>query len=172
MRIVAGLACALLSWTMATSAESPAALSNEMHAAYCIPVLQSDLAYIQRVVQAVEDSLRHIEEVPADVRPQALTLLKHNQRELPQQAAARQAALDRMRSFLQPRKSHLDEAALDAATKSGEADVQEMAGQANRCAAQCVQADGEQNAACMSKCAGTELGARLAACRNPSWLPR
>ena len=168
------LALTSLLCVIATSAETPAALTNETHAAYCIPVLQSDLSYIQQVVQAVENSLKHIDEVPVNVRPQALALLQQNQRELPQQAAARRAALDRLQSFLQRRTSHVDATALDAASQSGQADVQEMAAQANRCSAQCALtgADDDRNQSCMTTCADVDLGARLAACRNPTWLPR
>lgn len=141
----------------------------ELHAAYCIPVIQNDI----KGLKSARDDLQKMLDSPAvhDAPPEVLGLLRKQQNELPQTIAERQSILNRLQLFLLPRIQYLDASALLAATSRAKPDMDDWSRLADKCIRECAQPQERITEACLRKCQRGPLEDRLTTCRNPTWLP-
>src|SRR5207244_175721 len=94
----------------------------ELRSAYCIPVLQWQIAWHQEMVSRADKA-------PAELREQA-SQLDPNGRETIEQL---QSALNRLQSYLLPRIGHRDSSAMLLATSRGEKDLKALPLMMERC---------------------------------------
>lgn len=170
--------CVLAAVCFATAAfaQRPLPTDTELRAAYCVRVLQSDIANLHSLRAGIDDSAARINEVPPDLRQQVLRTLEESKRDLPQKLSERETALNRVQLFILPRMRYLDSTALLAATRRADSDLQESAAVGSKCVRECsepTRGDGadDRSASCLRTCMGGDLQSRLEACRNPTWLP-
>ena len=135
----------------------------ELRSAYCITVLQRELADMKQIAAQVENTLRDPRST-AEGRDAAKSLAPAKK-----DMGDVEAALSRLQAYLVPRMTQRDPIALMAASKRGEADYQALMGGA--CTSDCMAAAPDRQNACVVACANSELVVRLRACRNPTWLP-
>ncbi len=161
----------LLASSSAAFGQQRAPTDLELHAAYCIPLMQKA---VQTFATARETLKQQAGAAAPGANPESATALRAALAEAERSLAERQAALDRLQRYLTPRIASLDPAALQAAMHGGEGDARYIAQQA----AQCMDRKNERNclqaadaASCVKQCVGLELSARLEQCRQPSWLP-
>lgn len=156
--------------------QRPLPTDTELRAAYCVPVLQSDIADLRKLLAEVDNSIERIQDTPLEIRQQVLKTLQESKRDLPQKIAERESALNRVQLFILPRMRYLDTSALLGATQRGASDIQQWATVTSKCARQCRQrstdeATSDQYSSCLKTCTSGDLEIRLSACRNPTWLP-
>ena len=168
----------VVSLCIATAAygQRPLPTDTELRAAYCVRVLQSDVAGLNSLGAEIDDTAARIHEVPPDLRQQVLQTLQESKRDLPQMIAERKSALNRVQLFILPRMKYLDATALLAATRRAESDLRESAAVGGKCLRQCAvpragEPGADQSNSCLRSCMGEDLQSRLEACRNPTWLP-
>ena len=92
---------------------------------------------------------------------------------LRKEIAQLESTLNRLQLYLLPRVTQRDPVAIIAAEKRAEADLQELRRATAECTTDCAKSghgDDPTNA-CAESCVGSDLVARLRACKNPSWLP-
>lgn len=167
---------AILCISTAASAQRPLPTDTELRAAYCVRVLQSDVANLKSLSTQIDDTATRIQEVPPDLRQQVLQTLQESKRDLPQKIAERESALNRVQLFILPRMKYLDATALLAATRRADSDLQESAAVGGKCLRQCAEPKAgepaaDRSASCLRSCMGADLQSRLEACRSPTWLP-
>lgn len=150
---------------------------SELRAAYCIPMMQTEIKLFRDVYPGFESSIRDDEQQGSDLLSQKR---QTNLRELNMKAldrlqrviSDRESALNRLQFYLIPRMSHLDSTSLLAASKRAASD--DTKGRV--CSEKCVQQSDlfvpvTETDACYKECIGADLHARLETCRNPAWLP-
>jgi GTPase SAR1 family protein len=145
----------------------------ELHAVYCIPMVNSEIAIIRTVISTVETELQ------AEVRTPNLSLknpslfrkLKELLPKWRQELSDTESALRRLRLYIAPRMYDLDPTSLLTASLRAEEDLDLIRKKADVCAVECSKNDAPSN--CVNTCAdlGPEFRQRLEACRKPSWLP-
>ena len=151
-------------------AQAPLPTETELRAAYCIPVLQDDIAGLHELLDSIMESMAAVtDDVPPAMRQEWKDSIEKSKRDLPEHIKARESALNRVQLFIIPRMRYLDPAALLSATARAKADIQENAADTRKCTNQCTTSG--QIKSCMSACVNSDLSARLDACRNPTWLP-
>lgn len=170
------LASALMISAAPALAQRPLPTDIELRAAYCIPVIQSDLKSLTDSRAQVQDTIARIGEIPPDMRQQLLQTLREFQDSLPKAISERNSVLNRLQLFLVPRVQYLDASALMGAASRANSDMQEWSSMTARCLRECArpstdQAAATQTADCFNQCSAGELNNRIAACRNPTWLP-
>lgn len=172
------LLCVLAAVFLAPTAfaQRPLPTDTELRAAYCVRVLQSDIANLQSLRAGIDESVARINEVPPDLQQQVLRTLQESKRDLPHMISERETALNRVQLFILPRIPYLDSTALLAATRRADSDLQGSATVGSKCVRECSElkrGDGadDRSAPCMRACMGGELQSRLETCRNPMWLP-
>lgn len=157
--------CILATAGLATVAfgQGPLPTDTELRAAYCIRVLQSDIADSHSILNEMRT-----EELSPELRQQVLQALKKSKRDL-------ESALNRVQLFILPRMPYLDSTALLAATRRADSDLRNSAGIQNKCMRECTESGtADRGSSCLQTwqtCIGGDLQSRLEACRNPTWLP-
>jgi hypothetical protein len=160
--------CLLMAVSVTTFGQSPLPTEVELRAAYCIPVLQNDITNLRKVLANVDAMLGRIDEAPPEARQHLTETLQESKRDTPKQIEARESALNRLQLFILPRMQYLDASALLGAAARANADLQDSAAEVRRCTSECA---ANKDSSCIKTCMGSDLQARLNACRNPTWLP-
>jgi hypothetical protein len=151
-------------------AQAPLPTETELRAAYCIPVLQDEIADLHKLLDNIMESMAAgTDDVPPAIRQEWKDSIEKSKRDLPEHIKARESALNRVQLFILPRMPYLDPTALLSATARARADIQENAADTHKCTSQCSTSG--QFKSCMIACVNSDLHARLDACRNPTWLP-
>ena len=168
-------AFALLCIAPAASAQRPLPSDTELHAAYCMQILQNDLADLDSFRAKLDAAVAGINDVPPNLRQQVLQALQQNKRDLQQKIVERQSALNRVELFILPRTQYLQSTILLAATRRAEFDLQKSDAMGDNCSRQCAQLTNDEpttdQGACLSSCTGGDLESRFEECRKPTWLP-
>jgi hypothetical protein len=160
------LAALLSLLTCTASAQGSAPTDADLRTAYCIAILQDDIARDEAVVSGFDrlptppDYLAKafVEEIVAQWRLAA-----------EKQRAQHSDTLKRLQLFLLPRIPHLDAAALRGAAVRAAADMEESTKQWNACVSRCVAA-GKNSALCAPQCGHSDVRKRIDACYHPTWL--
>jgi hypothetical protein len=154
-------------------AQSPLPTDTELRAAYCIRVIQNDIRLFNDALAQIDKMTERIQEVPEDMRQQALELNQKTKAELPRTIANRESVLNRLQMFIVPRMKYLDSSALLAATNRADSDIEEWSRVMSECTTKCTRppATTDKLDACLGECRSSDLSNRLEACRNPTWLP-
>lgn len=160
--------CLTLAVAVTASAQSQLPTDVEIHASYCIPVLQEEIKTLRRLLAAMDNVLAHIDRVPPETRQALMQRALEDKRNVPEEIEARESALHKLQSFLQPRTSSLETSALLDATARANADLEQAAMRAQRCPSQC-RVD-ENPSSCLKTCLSSDFEARVTECRNPTWL--
>jgi len=178
MRFLCKPTLSLLLLLLVTTASAQMRLPTgiELRAAYCVEVLQNDIAEINEMQASVDHEIKHIEDVPPDERQTVTQALREGQSGLPKDVAERQSTLNRLQLFIVPRMKYLDANALLGANERAKSDLHDFAALVHRCSAQCRgptagHTSGNMMVSCIQKCTSGALIDRLNACRNPTWLP-
>lgn len=148
----------------------------ELHAAACIPMMQWGVRTSREALTEIEQGIATIRARPPE-QQFALEIAEGQRRDAAKALETTDSALKRLQAYLLPRLMTLDAFSVMAANNRGEADVQELERNVDACNA-CSQAAIHRNptkpdfAACAAnECNLKPVNDRLAACRNPSWLP-
>jgi hypothetical protein len=134
---------------------------SELRSAYCISILQSEVALNEQMIEAATPNDSATPEVKASAK-RAVDALRAGLIET-------QSLLDRLRSYLLPRVQNLDALAMLAAMKRAEADLAEVRATTDRCTPRCLNTSDEH--ACWNSCTNQDLVGRVQSCRHPTWLP-
>lgn len=145
----------------------------ELHAVYCIPMVNSEIATIRNAISIVETEIQ-VEERTPNLSLKNPSLFRELKGLLPkwrQELSDRESALRRLRLYIVPRMYDLDPTSLLTASLRAEEDQNLMRKKVDVCAVQCNKKDAPSN--CVNTCTdlGPEFRQRLEACRKPSWLP-
>lgn len=157
-RNVAVALTALLFGSAASAQQERAPTDNELHTAYCIPVVKWGIEADQQLLSQEQHA-----GVDTTASQQDLNAL--------------QTVMKRLQAYLLPRWMSLDTLAIVGAMNRGKADMKELETAGDRCFRQCGStldsaSTTPAQAACVSTCANNDpLIARTRACRNPTWLP-
>ncbi len=150
----------------------------ELRSAYCIPVLQNDISVLQQALATANSGIDHITDIPVQSgRDAVLQAYQRGQREFEKAITERQSALNRLQLYITPKIPYLDVDSLMAATSRAKADIQQFDTKSKSCTLECMgplksdSAEKSDPVFCFKTCSGVELNDRLAACRNPTWLP-
>ena len=165
------LAVALSAAAVSAHAQQRAPSDNELHSAYCIPIVKVELQAAEKATAAQEKSLAEINAAAGspDIVKAATEVLDN----LRGGEARFRAVLDRLQSYLLPKTTELDPMALLAAENRGKADWQSLVAMTDgctkrKCGVSATDLDSECNKSCgMDK----ELVLRMRACNDPSWQP-
>jgi hypothetical protein len=139
---------------------------EELHSAYCIPVLNYWVEFysqLEKTAVADEKTAGN-----AELRQEALGY-SEMMRDL---VARSKSELNRLQMSLRPRAQYRTSTALVAATKQGEADIQQYKTNNDRCSTECSTSETvAQRESCTESCVGNDVVARVRGCSNPSWMP-
>lgn len=160
------LVAAVLCGGPATAERPPTKV--ELRAAYCIPLLQVEVAFFADVVPGLE---RWLQAEGQRLEGQQLQEQRAKIEQTKQIAREREAALHRLQLYLWPRVAELEPPGVLAATNRAQADLRTIGEGISRCESQCSSPAASFD--CLSRCVmvDAELQARLDGCHNPSWLP-
>ena len=161
--------CLTLVVAVTSTAQSQLPTDTELHASYCVPVLQEEITRLRRMLAGIDNVLAHIDRAPPEARQALMQRALEDKRNVPEEIEARESALHKLQSFLQPRTSSLETSALLGATARANADLKEAAARAQRCPSHC-RAD-KNPSSCVKTCMSSDFEARVTECRNPTWLP-
>ena len=127
---------------------------TELHAAYCVAVLQRDVAVMQSAIEQANRYLTESELKAAD---------------LPSELAENQSRLARFQLYIAPRVPFLEAYPLLESTRIAEADMRESRALLDSCAKRfgVTPPVDSSMAACMHTCSAGELMTRLESCRDP-----
>lgn len=161
--------CLILAFAVTAIAQSQVPTDIELHASYCVPVLQEEVKTLQRLLAGIDNVLTHIDRAPPEARQALMQRPLEDKRNVPEEIEARESALNKLQSFLRPRAPYLDVSALLGATARAKADLKEAAARSQNCPDQCR---GDKNpSSCLKTCLSSDFDARVTECRNPTWLP-
>jgi hypothetical protein len=157
--------------SMATPAWAQMAMptDGELHSAYCVTVLKSEIAWYQKAADELAKA------PTSGTSPQAQDWLS-SQRDSNQAMLAKLgAAWDRLRAYLSPRWAYLEAAPMMAAISRGSADWQSFMDMNVGCE-KCTplaskDAARDKASACFESCKDASLLSRIGACASPTWLP-
>ena len=125
------LVVVLMLAAVAAHAQTRAPTDNELHTAYCIPIIKVELGAAEHAVAAQERSLAEITAAAGSSNlVKAATDVLDNRRG---DEARYRALLSRLQSYLLPKTTELDPAALLAADNRGKADWQGLVGMTDSC---------------------------------------
>ena len=170
----------------AVGAQTRLPSETELRAAYCIPLLQSEIETLRQRrasevfrKQAFEFGRKMMAEKLSEperaVFEKAMAMAQMLTPDSSKIIEARENALNRVTLYLQPRLQFLDDSSMSAAAKNAEADWREWSGLPQQCRRDCdaVKSDANPNAfmTCVSQCVRGDLYSRLDVCRKPDWLP-
>jgi hypothetical protein len=131
--------------------------NTDLHAAYCIPVVQSQLDIVVKNYPGIGTASQ-----PADIPQLALSYWREYS-----------DRVDHLRSYLMPRLQFVDPISLAAARKRGQTDEARLSDpQLSACSVKCLEGarDGKAVEACVRSC-NPELFTRVWSCNDLSWLP-
>jgi hypothetical protein len=153
--------------------QTPLPSDAELHAAYCIPVIQNDIGLLNQELDRLSDMKAKAQNLPADSLQDEMAFIEKRQFQLPQDISNRESALNRLQLFLIPRLHYLDPTAIMAASSRGTSDIQDWSAKTRQCLKDISQLRPDETKAHLEKCMSEniELVNRLNACRNPTWLP-
>jgi hypothetical protein len=152
------LVLSLLLLASVSGAQEPSLPTDaELRSAYCISVLQWEIANTSKMVAALANG--------------KTAEGQHAYADSQRSVEKFQSALARLQSYLLPRMPHLDPMPLALAQKRGEADLQQLMN-TSQCLLDCKAKKGDNSdVACSDSCTDKPLVQRMRACAEPSWLP-
>lgn len=168
-RLAAALSLFLFSHAAAWAARVPTAV--EFRAAYCVRIMQWSVRERSSEQSMIEQELHSRQSGSLPARNAGLSdeTLQEMLQRTRKEAGKEQTALEKLQSFLEPRRADLEPESLSAAKQRAEADIQEVADLNSTCGFKC--AHGPDFEACLAeKCDAKQLLQRFNGCRDPSWL--
>jgi hypothetical protein len=139
----------------------------DLRAAYCIPVLQADIARLDKAIPAARASSG----IDQPIRPYDFDQFAALEAAAEKQRAERFDALNRLQALLLPRMAQLDSTALLAAQARAAADMEEKSKEGKDCVMRCSKTatnDYKALSLCIGGCSQTVLSKRIEACRPPT----
>jgi hypothetical protein len=139
----------------------------DLKSAYCIKVLQLEIAVFNEVLQGADEFVNEYRNSPNSHHKALVASIAKVQQDRRNDISA----LNRLQLYLVPRMGHLDADGLLIASRRGEVDFELRTGANRQCGTKCL--DMTNPEACLSSCLDqhTELIKRVVSCRTPTWLP-
>jgi hypothetical protein len=150
----------------AADAQASVPTETDLHAVYCIPVVQRRISYEETILAFLRGPGGNQFD-----KSKRQFVIDGTQKELDHM----KSALIQLQAYLKPVLDHRDLAPLMAAQKRADADLGQLEKQIDQCTSICSPPGEERTTAevhqCAKSCGDQSLRSRTTECENPTWLP-